>query len=137
MRKLEHIGIAVNGLEEANRLFASLLGTEHYKVEEVESEKVRTSFFKVGDVKIELLEATDPESPIAKFISKKGPGVHHLAFDVQDIESSLAELRTKGFNVLNDTPKVGADNKLVAFVHPKSASGVLVELCQEREETKL
>lgn len=131
MEKIEHIGIAVKNLEVSNALFASLFGEPHYKIEEVASEGVRTSFFQSGPNKIELLEATNPESPIAKFIDKKGEGIHHIAFAVEDIESEIKRLKSEGFIVLNDTPKKGADNKLVAFLHPKSTNGVLIELCQE------
>jgi methylmalonyl-CoA/ethylmalonyl-CoA epimerase len=131
MKKIEHIGIAVKNLDKSNQLFASLLGKSHYKTEEVSSEGVKTSFFQSGPNKIELLEATSPESPIAKFIEKKGEGVHHIAFAVNDIESEIKRLQKEGFVVLNETPKKGADNKLVAFLHPKSTNGVLVELCQE------
>jgi methylmalonyl-CoA/ethylmalonyl-CoA epimerase len=131
MKKIEHIGIAVKNLDEANKTYAALLGKEHYKVEEVESEFVKTSFFQVGDSKIELLEATSPESPIAKFIEKKGEGIHHIAFYVNDIVQEVKRLKKEGFIVLNETPKKGADNKLVVFLHPKSANGVLIELCQE------
>ena len=131
MEKIEHIGIAVKNLEESNTLFAKLFGTPHYKVESVESEGVNTSFFKVGPNKIELLEATTPESPIAKFLEKKGEGVHHIAFAVTDIKKEILRLKSEGFIVLNETPKKGADNKLVAFLHPKSSNGVLIELCQE------
>jgi methylmalonyl-CoA/ethylmalonyl-CoA epimerase len=120
MDKLEHIGIAVKNLDSANKLVSRLLG-------------VRTSFFEIGGVKIELLEATNPESPIAKFIDKKGEGVHHLAFEVSDINKSLREYETKGFQLINALPKEGADNKMIAFLHPKSTNGVLVELCQERK----
>ena len=134
MNKIEHIGIAVKDLEASNALFASLFGVDHYKVEEVVSEGVKTSFFKAGPNKIELLEATNPESPIAKFIEKKGEGVHHIAFAVTDIVSEIARLKNEGFIVLNETPKKGADNKLVAFLHPKSSNGVLIELCQEIDE---
>ena len=134
MNKIEHIGIAVKDLEASNALFASLFGVSHYKVEEVVSEGVKTSFFKAGPNKIELLEATNPESPIAKFIEKKGEGVHHIAFAVTDIVSEIARLKSEGFIVLNETPKKGADNKLVAFLHPKSSNGVLIELCQEIDE---
>ncbi|MBT6378456.1 MAG: methylmalonyl-CoA epimerase [Flavobacterium sp.] len=134
MDKIEHIGIAVKDLEASNALFASLFGVGHYKVEEVVSEGVKTSFFKAGPNKIELLEATNPESPIAKFIEKKGEGVHHIAFAVTDIVSEIARLKSEGFIVLNETPKKGADNKLVAFLHPKSSNGVLIELCQEIDE---
>ena len=131
MEKIEHIGIAVKNLDKSNQLFASLLGKSHYKTEEVSSEGVKTSFFQSGPNKIELLEATSPESPIAKFIEKKGEGVHHIAFAVNDIESEIKRLQKEGFVVLNETPKKGADNKLVAFLHPKSTNGVLIELCQE------
>ena len=131
MNKIEHIGIAVKDLKESNELFANLFGEPHYKMEEVESEGVKTSFFKVGVNKIELLEATKKDSPIAKFIDKKGEGIHHIAFDVDDIESEIKRLKEEGFIVLNETPKKGADNKLVAFLHPKTTNGVLIELCQE------
>ena len=131
MEKIEHIGIAVKDLKTSNAVFASLFGVGHYKVEEVISEGVKTSFFKAGPNKIELLEATTPESPIAKFIEKKGEGVHHIAFTVTDIVSEIARLKNEGFTILNETPKKGADNKLVAFIHPKSSNGVLIELCQE------
>lgn len=131
MNKIEHIGIAVKDLEKSNKVFASLFGEEHYKVEEVLSEGVKTSFFKNGPNKIELLEATNPESPIAKFIAKKGEGIHHIAFAVDDILSEIKRLKEEGFIVLNEEPKKGADNKLVAFLHPKSINGVLIELCQE------
>ena len=135
MNKIEHIGIAVKNLEVSNELFASLLGTNHYKIEEVLSEGVTTSFFKAGPNKIELLEATNPNSPIAKFIEKKGEGIHHIAFAVTDIYSEITRLKSEGFIVLNNTPKKGADNKLVVFLHPKSSNGVLVELCQDIEES--
>ncbi|MEQ8926754.1 MAG: methylmalonyl-CoA epimerase [Fulvivirga sp.] len=131
MNKIEHIGIAVKSLETSNKLFASLLNTQPYKKEEVASENVNTSFFKMGESKIELLEATDPNSPIAKFIEKKGEGIHHIAYDVTDIEAEMARLEKEGFILLNEKPKKGADNKLVCFLHPKSTNGVLVELCQE------
>jgi len=134
MRKIEHIGIAVKNLDSANELFRDLFGDEHYKVEKVESEGVSTSFFQVGPNKIELLEGTNPDSPITKFIDKKGEGIHHIAFDVEDIEAEIERLKAKGFRVLNEQPKQGADNKLVAFLHPKSSNGVLVELCQERKD---
>ena len=133
MEKIEHIGIAVKDLESSNQLFEKLLGNPHYKIEEVLSEGVTTSFFKAGPNKIELLEATNPNSPIAKFIKKKGEGIHHIAFAVTDIYSEITRLKSEGFLVLNDTPKKGADNKLVVFLHPKSSNGVLVELCQEIE----
>jgi methylmalonyl-CoA/ethylmalonyl-CoA epimerase len=131
MNKIEHIGIAVKNLEVSNDLFAKLFGKPHYKIEEVASEGVNTSFFQIGENKIELLEATKPDSPIAKFIEKKGEGIHHIAFDVTDIETEITRLKEEGFIVLNETPKKGADNKLVAFLHPKSTNSVLIELCQE------
>ena len=131
MNKIEHIGIAVKDLEKANKLYAQLFGKPHYKVEEVASEGVNTSFFKVGENKIELLEATNNNSAIAKFIEKKGEGIHHIAFDVEDIEKEILRLKKEGFKIINETPKQGADNKLVAFLHPKSTNGVLIELCQE------
>jgi methylmalonyl-CoA/ethylmalonyl-CoA epimerase len=134
MLQIDHIGIAVKDMAAANELYAKLLGQPHYKVETVASEKVTTSFFKIGDSKIELLEATDPESPIAKFIEKRGEGIHHIAFEVADIEAEIERLEGEGFVLLNKTPKKGADNKLVAFLHPKSAGGVLVELCQSVRE---
>jgi methylmalonyl-CoA/ethylmalonyl-CoA epimerase len=131
MKKIEHIGIAVKSLEKSNILFEQLLGASHYKIEEVVSEGVKTSFFKSGPNKIELLEATDAESPIAKFIEKKGEGIHHIAFAVDDIETEIKRLKSEGFTVLNAVPKKGADNKLVVFLHPKSTNGVLIELCQD------
>ncbi|MFD2542959.1 methylmalonyl-CoA epimerase [Lacinutrix gracilariae] len=131
MNKIEHIGIAVKDLEKANKLYAQLFGEPHYKVEEVASEGVNTSFFKVGENKIELLEATNNNSAIAKFIEKKGEGIHHIAFDVSDIEKEILRLKSEGFKIINEKPKQGADNKLVAFLHPKSTNGVLIELCQE------
>jgi methylmalonyl-CoA/ethylmalonyl-CoA epimerase len=131
MQKIEHIGIAVKDLEISNKIFEKLLGAPPYKSEEVASEGVKTSFFQNGPNKIELLEATNSESPIAKFIEKKGEGIHHIAFDVEDIVSEIKRLQEEGFVVLNEIPKKGADNKLVAFLHPKSTNGVLIELCQE------
>ena len=131
MNKIEHIGIAVKDLKTSNVLFEKLFGEAHYKIESVESEGVNTSFFKIGNNKIELLEATDEKSPIAKFIEKKGEGIHHIAFDVDDIKSEVNRLEKEGFLVLNKEPKKGADNKLVVFLHPKSSNGVLIELCQE------
>jgi methylmalonyl-CoA/ethylmalonyl-CoA epimerase len=131
MKKIEHIGIAVKDLEISNLLFEKLLGAPAYKFEDVESEGVTTSFFNNGPNKIELLAATNPESPIAKFIEKKGEGIHHIAFDVEDIVSEITRLKNEGFVVLNEVPKKGADNKWVAFLHPKSTNGVLIELCQE------
>ncbi|WMI68987.1 methylmalonyl-CoA epimerase [Mangrovimonas sp. YM274] len=131
MNKIEHIGIAVKDLEVSNPLFEALLGVPKYKEETVESEGVKTSFFQSGPNKIELLEASNPDSPIAKFIEKKGEGIHHIAFAVDDIEQEIARLTKEGFTILNPIPKKGADNKLVAFLHPKSTNGVLVELCQD------
>ncbi|HEY0047451.1 MAG TPA: methylmalonyl-CoA epimerase [Flavobacterium sp.] len=131
MRKIEHIGIAVRDIEVSNKLYEKLLGVAPYKSEAVESEGVKTSFFMNGPNKIELLEATSEDSPIAKFLDKKGEGIHHIAFDVEDIVSEIARLKSEGFTVLNETPKRGADNKLVAFLHPKGTGGVLIELCQE------
>jgi len=133
MKKLEHIGIAVKNLEESNALFARLLGKPHYKIEEVASEGVRTSFFDAGGIKIELLEAISPDSPIAKFIEKRGEGIHHLAFDAEPIHDKMTELHEKGFMLLSDQPKPGADNKEIVFLHPKSTQGVLIELCQEKK----
>lgn len=134
MEKLEHIGIAVKNMESANKLFATLLGSEHYKIEEVSSEGVRTSFFDIGGVKIELLEATRDDSPIARFIEKKGEGIHHLAFAVSDIGKSIEEYQKKGFQLINQEPKNGADGKVIVFLHPKSTNGVLVELCQDKKK---
>ena len=131
MEKLEHIGIAVKDLKGSNRLFARLLGKEHYKIEQVASEGVNTAFFEIGGVKIELLEACAPDSPIQKFIEKKGEGIHHLAFEVTNIDESLRKYEALGFEVINKEPKMGADNKLIFFLHPKSTNGVLIELCQE------
>jgi len=132
MEKLEHIGIAVKDLKQANDLFAKLLGRPHYKIEEVESEGVKTSFFEVGGVKIELLEASRDDSPIAKFIDKKGEGIHHLAFEVKNIEERIQHYKQEGFEPINPVPKNGADNKRICFLHPKTTQGVLIELCQER-----
>ena len=131
VNKIEHIGIAVKNIDEANVLFEKLLGVSSYKSETVESEGVITSFFQTGINKIELLMATNPESAIAKFLEKKGEGIHHIAFEVEDIVAEIARLKKEGFVLINDDPKKGADNKLVAFLHPKSTNGVLVELCQE------
>lgn len=131
MRKIEHIGIAVKDLEKSNELFKGIFGKPHYKVEEVESEGVKTSFFEAGPNKIELLEGTNENSPIAKFVAKKGEGIHHIAFAVDNIEAEVERLKEEGFIVLNETPKKGADNKLVVFLHPKSTNGVLIELCQD------
>jgi len=132
MRKIEHIGIAVADLEKSNELFKKLLGKEHFKTEQVAGEGVDTSFFQVGETKVELLQATRDDSPIAKFIDRKSEGVHHIAFDVEDILAEVARLKAAGFEILNETPKEGADNKLVVFLHPRSTNGVLVELCQEK-----
>ena len=131
MNKIEHIGIAVKNLEKSNVLFAKLFGKSPYKSEEVLSEGVRTSFFQTGTNKIELLEATDSDSPIAKFLEKKGEGIHHIAFDVSDIYAEIDRLKSEGFVLINEIPRKGADNKLVAFLHPKNTNGVLIELCQE------
>lgn len=131
MNKIEHIGIAVKNLKESNSIYSKIFNQTPYKTEEVASEHVNTSFFKVGESKIELLEATNPESAIAKFIEKKGEGIHHIAFDVEDIYAEMTRLKAEGFVILNENPKKGADNKLVCFVHPKSTNGVLIELCQE------
>jgi methylmalonyl-CoA/ethylmalonyl-CoA epimerase len=131
MNKIEHIGIAVKNIDEANKVYESLLGVAHYKTEKVEREGVATSFFKCGDSKIELLEATNDDSPIAKFIEKKGEGIHHIAFAVTDIKAEVKRLVKEGFRVLNEEPKKGADGKWVVFLHPKSSHGVLVELCQD------
>jgi methylmalonyl-CoA/ethylmalonyl-CoA epimerase len=131
VEKVEHIGIAVKDIEQANRVYENLLGVAPYKMEKVESEGVSTSFFQTGESKIELLEATNPESAIAKFIEKKGEGIHHIAFAVEDIEKEMKRLSDQGFRILNEKPKKGADNKLVCFIHPKNTNGVLVELCQE------
>lgn len=131
MNKVEHIGIAVKDLEQSKALFTKLFGKEAYKVESVASEQVDTLFFQLGETKIELLAAIGPDSAIAKFIEKRGEGIHHLAFDVTDIEAEVERLKGEGFVVLNEAPKKGADNKKVVFLHPKSTNGVLVELCQE------
>lgn len=132
MKKLEHIGIAVNDLSDSNRLFEKLLKTKSYKTEEVPSEGVKTSFFQVGETKIELLQATKPDSPIAKFIEKRGEGVHHIAFEVSDIEAEMKRLQSEGFELINASPKDGADNKKICFLRPKNTNGVLIELCQEK-----
>ncbi len=132
MRKIEHIGIAVADLKKSNELFARLLGKSHFKTELVEGEGVETSFFQLGDTKVELLQASRSDSPIAKFIDRKSEGVHHIAFDVEDIMVEVERLKAEGFEILNETPKLGADNKLVVFLHPRSTNGVLVELCQEK-----
>ena len=131
MNKIEHIGIAVKNIETSNSIFAKLLGVPSYKMEEVTTEGVLTSLFKIGKSKIQLLEATREDSPIAKFIEKRGEGIHHIAFDVTDIRAEMARLQSEGFTLLNAEPKRGADNKLVCFLHPKGTNGVLVELCQD------
>ncbi|MEH6764273.1 methylmalonyl-CoA epimerase [Aequorivita antarctica] len=136
MEKIEHIGIAVKNISEANKIYEALLGSPPYKSEKVESESVETSFFRCGESKIELLEASSPDSPIAKFIEKRGEGIHHIAFAVNDIIAEMNRLQKEGFILLNEVPKKGADNKLVAFLHPKSSHGVLVELCQEIENNQ-
>lgn len=132
MNKIEHLGIAVNSIEESSRIYETLLGKACYKIEEVVSEGVKTAFFQIGESKIELLEATHDESPIAKFIAKKGQGIHHIAFDVTDIEKEIARLTEQGFTLIHQIPKDGADNKKIAFLHPKSTDGILIELCQEK-----
>lgn len=132
IKKVEHIGIAVKNLQESNLLFKKLFGKEHYKIEAVESEGVGTSFFMLGETKIELLEASDSNSAIAKFIEKKGEGIHHIAYEVDDLDAEISRLKGEGFEVINAQPKDGADNKRICFLHPKSTNGVLVELCQER-----
>ena len=137
MKKIEHLGIAVHDLEVSNSLFEKILGVPHYKIEEVASEGVKTSFFKAGPNKIELLQALDDNSPVAKFLAKRGEGVHHIAFAVDDIVAEIERLTHEGFTVLNKIPKKGADNKLVAFLHPKGTNGVLIELCQEDPLSKL
>lgn len=130
--KIEHLGIAIKNLENSDNLFAKLLGKSNYKQESVEREGVTTSFYQLGESKIELLEATNPESPIAKFIDKKGEGIHHIAFGVEDIRAEIERLKAEGFVFISEEPKDGADNKMVVFLHPKSTNGVLVELCQEK-----
>ena len=131
MKRIEHIGIAVKSFTQSVPLFEKLLNTACYKTEIVDSEKVNTAFFQTGENKIELLESMDPDGVISKFIEKKGEGIHHIAFETEDIESEMQRLRNEGYILLNDTPKKGADNKLVCFLHPKSTNGILIELCQE------
>ena len=133
MKKIEHLGIAVANLQESITMFEKLLNTTCYKTEEVVSEGVRTAFFQIGESKIELLEATNPDSPIAKFIAKQSGGIHHIAFEVEDIESEMKRLKALDFILIQESPKDGADNKRIAFLHPKSTNGVLVELCQEKK----
>ena len=132
MKRVEHIGIAVKNLDNANALFEKIFNLNHYKVEEVMSEGVSTSFFRLGETKIELLQASSPDSPIAKFIAKRGEGIHHIAFEVENIELEMNRLLSEGFELIHTEAKDGADNKKICFLHPKSTSGVLIELCQER-----
>lgn len=134
MRKIEHIGIAVSKLANSVPLFEKLLGTPCYKTESVEGERVNTAFFRTGENKIELLESMDPDGIIARFVEKKGEGIHHIAFDVEDIEAEMERLKAEGFVLLNETPKEGADNKMVCFLHPKHTNGVLIELCANKRE---
>lgn len=136
MRKIEHLGIAVKNLEESRLLFEKLLGRDSYREEKVAGEAVNVSFFQVGETKIELLQASGPESAIAKFIDKRSEGIHHIAFDVEDLRQEVSRLKKEGFEILNEEPKEGADNKLVVFLHPRSTNGVLVELCQEKPKLK-
>ena len=131
MNKVEHLGIAVKDLASSEKIFEDILGTSPYKRETVESEFVTTSFFQVGESKIELLQSTDPDGPIGKFIEKRGEGIHHIAFDVPDIQSEIDRLTAKGYRMIHEKPKQGADGKIIAFLHPKSSNGVLVELCQD------
>ncbi|RXG31126.1 methylmalonyl-CoA epimerase [Leeuwenhoekiella palythoae] len=131
MKKIEHIGIAVKSLQDSNEMYTKLFGKQPYKTEAVASEAVNTSFFEMGDSKIELLEATKEDSPIAKFLEKRGEGIHHIAYAVDDIKAEINRLKSEGFTILNETPKKGADNKWVVFLHPKTTGGVLIELCQD------
>ncbi len=133
-KKIEHLGIAVKDLEKSEALFSVLFGEKPYKREEVSSEGVVTSFFRSGENKVELLQATDDNSPIARFIEKKGEGIHHVAFAVDDIKAEMKRLKESGFRLLNEAPKEGADNKLICFIHPKDSNGVLIELCQDHPE---
>jgi methylmalonyl-CoA/ethylmalonyl-CoA epimerase len=133
MLKVEHIGIAVKQLSDSVPLFEKLLNSTCYKTEEVATEKVTTAFFKTGDTKIELLESTESDGVIARFIEKNGEGIHHIAFEVADIEAEMQRLKQEGFVLLNETPKPGADNKLICFLHPKNTNGVLIELCMEKK----
>ena len=134
INKVEHIGIAVENIDSSNKLFAKLLGKQHYKTEPIESESVITSFFKIGEQKIELLQSTDEKGPIAKFIEKRNEGVHHLAFHVDSIVDEVKRLKKEGFEFISETPKKGADNKIIVFLHPKTTNGVLIELCQNTEK---
>ena len=131
MKKIEHIGIAVTDINKSNELFSKIFGKENYKSEIVESEGVITSFFQIGENKIELVEASNPNSPISKYLQKNREGMHHIAFEVEDIVKEMARLKGEGIRLLNDTPKKGADNKIICFLHPKDTNGVLIELCQE------
>ncbi len=133
IKKIEHLGIAVKNINESNELFKKLFGIQHYKMEKVESEGVSTSFFMLGETKIELLEATNETSAIAKFIDKKGEGIHHIAYEVDNIEEEMKRLKNEGFELIHQQPKDGADNKRICFLHPKSTNGVLVELCEEKK----
>lgn len=133
LKKVEHIGIAVKSLENSKELFTKLFGKESYKIERVESEGVNTLFFQLGETKIELLEAENESSPISKFIEKRGEGIHHIAYEVDNIDSEIERLKSEGFQILNEKPKDGADNKRIAFLHPKTTNGVLVELCEEKK----
>jgi methylmalonyl-CoA/ethylmalonyl-CoA epimerase len=133
IKKIEHLGIAVKDMEASRKMYETLFGKKAYKTEEVESEGVKTLFFQLGESKIELLEATKADSPIAKFIEKRGEGIHHIAYDVEDIEGEIKRLQEEGFELIHKQPKDGADNKKIAFLHPKSTDGVLVELCEEKE----
>ena len=132
IKKIEHLGIAVSNIEESLRVFETLLGIQCYKIEEVESEGVKTAFLQVGESKIELLEATNPDSPIAKYLEKRGQGIHHIAFEVDNIQTEIERLLNEGFVLIHESPKNGADNKLIAFLHPKSTESILIELCQEK-----
>ena len=132
IKKIEHLGIAVSNINESVRVFEALLGTNCYKIEEVESEGVKTAFLQVGESKIELLEATNPDSPIAKYLEKRGQGIHHIAFEVDNIQTEINRLINEGFVLIHQTPINGADNKLIAFLHPKSTESILIELCQEK-----
>ena len=132
IKKIEHLGIAVKNIEASTKMYETLLGKPAYKSEKVESEGVNTLFFELGESKIELLEATNTDSPIAKFIEKKGEGIHHIAYDVDNIEDEIKRLQEEGFELIHQKPKDGADQKKIAFLHPKSTGGVLVELCQDR-----
>jgi methylmalonyl-CoA/ethylmalonyl-CoA epimerase len=132
LKKIEHLGIAVSSIDETVKTFETLLGSPCYKTEEVQSEGVKTAFLMIGESKIELLEATNPESPIARFLEKKGRGIHHIAFEVDDLDVELVRLTSEGFQLIHQSPKDGADNKRIAFLHPSSTEGVLIELCQEK-----